>query len=137
MRAYRFVAAARNEWLYPEKRIPSQYWDRLGNGYLLMPDPRSVSFTSGIVIGYDDKRSDAYDAYGRKPWQRGYKNKDEHDKEWETFQAFNGEFARVFGPRRRGISFEFGRLDNVEDSAEVHSSHLRLEHIYAKNRYQH
>ena len=39
------------------------------SGYLLMPDPRSVDFSSGIVIGSDNHRSDAFDEYGRKPSQ--------------------------------------------------------------------
>src|SRR5205814_488042 len=56
-RAYRYIAAAKKEWLYPEKKIGTQMWGKLGNGYLLMPDPRSLSFSGEILIGYDNKRS--------------------------------------------------------------------------------
>jgi hypothetical protein len=129
-RAYRYIAAAKKEWLYPETKIPSQKWDELGQGYLFMPDPRSVTFSSEVIIGYDNKRADFFDEYGRKPWQPDYNNKAERDKEWETFHGFQGEFARVFGPRRRGISFELGRLDKEEDSPDYHAYHLELEHKF-------
>jgi hypothetical protein len=127
MRAYRYLAAAKKEWLYPENKIPSQRWEELGQGYLFMPDPRSVTFSSQVLIGYDNKRVDAFDEYGRKPWHPDYDNKPERDKEWVTFHVFQGEFARVFGPKRRGRSFELGQLDNEEDSPDYHAYHLGLE----------
>jgi hypothetical protein len=135
-RAYRYIAASKKEWLYPEEKIRTQHWDKLGNGYLLMPDPRSVSFSSEIIIGYSDSRAESFDAYGRKPWQNGYDDKAQHDKEWETFHAFQGEFARVFGPRRRGVAFEGVRLDNEEDSPDFHAYHLRSEKKFKKYRYK-
>jgi len=127
MRAYRYIAAAMEKWLYPEQQIPSQSWNKLGQGFLFMPDPRSVRFSSEIIFGYDNKRADFFDEYGRKPWQTDYNNKTERDKEWETFQAFKGEFARVFGPRRRGRTFDIGRLDDDEDTPDYHAYHLGLE----------
>lgn len=134
-RTYRYIAAARKEWLYPEEKIPTQFWNKLGKGYLFMPDPRSVTFSSKIIIGYQNNRADSFDAYGRKPWQAEYDDKEQQDKEWETFHAFQGEFARVFGPKRRGLSFEVGGLSNGEDSPDYHEYHLSLEHKYKKNRY--
>lgn len=135
-RAHRYIAAANKDWLYPERKIPIRSWNKLGKGYLFMPDPRSVSFSSEIAIGYKDNRADWFDAYGRKPWQPGYNDKDQHDEEWETFHAFRGEYARVFGPKRRGLSYEFGRLDKEEDDPEYHAHHLKSEHKYEKNRYK-
>lgn len=129
-RAYKYIAAAKKEWLFPEEKISTHYWDKLGNGYLLMPDPRSVTFSSEIVFGYSNNRADWFDAYGRKPWQSGYNDKKEHDIEWETFHAFQGEFARVFGPQRRGRSFEFGQLDRTEDDPDYHAYHLSLEQTF-------
>lgn len=126
-RAYRYIAAAKKEWLYPEKNISTHYWNKLGNGYLLMPDPRSVTFSSEVVFGYKNRRADWFDAYGRKPWHSDYDNKNESDIEWNTFHAFQGEFARVFGPMRRGLSYESCQLDEVEDSADYHAYHLSLE----------
>jgi hypothetical protein len=135
-RAYKYIAAAQEEWLYPEEKINTQHWDKLGNGYLFMPDPRSVTFSSEIVFGYDNNRADWFDAYGRKPWQKGYDDKSQHKMEWETFHAFQGEFARLFGPKRRGLSFEAGRLDNIEDDPDYHAYHLKLEQTHKKHRYE-
>ena len=39
-RANRYVAAAEEGWLYPERCIPSEHWRNLDDQYLLMPDPR-------------------------------------------------------------------------------------------------
>jgi hypothetical protein len=36
----------------------------------------------------------------------------------------------MFGPKRRGLAFEFGRLDKVEDDPEFHAYHLELEKKY-------
>jgi len=126
-RAYRYIAAQQEEWLYPEKHVRSIHWNKLGSGYLFMPDPRSVSFSTETIIGYKDGRADAFDEYGRKPWEEGYTGEQLVQKEWNTFHAFQGEFARVFGPKRRGRAFEFGKIDDVEDSADFHAYHLRLE----------
>lgn len=134
-RAYRYVAAAQKDWLYPERFVKKR-WDHFGKSYLLMPDPRSVSFSGEIIIGYKDDRADFFDAYGRKPWHRDYDDKAQHDREWETFHAFQGEFARLFGPKRRGLSYDFGRLDNSEDSEDYHRYHLSLEQKHKKHRFQ-
>ena len=126
-RALRYIAAAREDWLYPELRIPTEHWRHLGNGYLLMPDPRSVTFSREIMIGYDNKRSDAFDEYGRKPWQEGYGDDARADREWKSFHRFQGEFARLFGAKRRGRCFEFHRLGPEEDDPKTHANHLSLE----------
>jgi hypothetical protein len=135
-RAYRYVAAANKSWLYPEKKIGLRRWDAFGDDYLLMPDPRSVAFSGEIIIGYKNNRADSFDAYGRKPWQTDYDDKAQHDREWETFHAFQGEFARRFGAKRRGLSFEFSKLDDEQDSNDFHKYHLSLEHKHKKHRYK-
>ena len=38
-RAYRYIAAADREWLYPEKRVSTLHWQKLGDGYLFMQSP--------------------------------------------------------------------------------------------------
>jgi hypothetical protein len=80
-RAYRYVAAAEEEWLYPETRVSSDYWKKLGDGYLLMPEPRLVHLGGEILIGYKGGRSDAFGEYGHKPWQKGYKDQKREEKE--------------------------------------------------------
>ena len=72
-RAYRYVAAAEEAWLYPERNIPSEHWRKLDDRYLLMPDPRSVTVSEEIVIGYDNRRSEIFDLDGRRPGQPGFK----------------------------------------------------------------
>jgi hypothetical protein len=69
-RAYRYVAGAEKEWLYPENKFPNGRWDQLGDGYLLMPDPRSVSFGGEMVIGYKSGASDVFDEYGLSVFKR-------------------------------------------------------------------
>ena len=34
-RAYRYIAAGKKEWLFPEEYIGNTRWDQLGDGYLL------------------------------------------------------------------------------------------------------
>jgi len=127
-RAHRYIAASEEAWLYPEESISTQWWDKLGNGYLFMPDPRSVSFSTELIIGHkDSRRADSSDEYGRKPWQPDYGDKQRREFEWVTFQAFQGEFARLFGPKRRGRAFEGATLDSEEDDQEFHAYHLGLE----------
>ncbi len=127
MRALRHIAAARDEWLFPENHIPTQHWGKLGGGLLLMPDPRSITFSGEIIIGYDDKRADSYDEYGRKPWQKEYNDEKLADREWETFHRFQGEFARHYGPERRGRSYTMMQLDPERDDDDYHQYHLSLE----------
>jgi hypothetical protein len=134
-RAYRYVAASRKEWLFPEQVIGRHQWDKFGEDYLLMPDPRSMTFSSEIVMGYDNGRSDAFDEYGRKPWDPSYRDHQRHERDWETFHAFQGEFARRFGPIRRGRAYEFGRIDTGEDDPDFHKYHLSLEHKFKKRRF--
>ncbi len=125
--AYRYIAAPRKEWLYPEENIRTRHWRNLGNGLLLMPDPRSVVFSREVVIGYSDHAFDSFDEYGRKPGDPDFKDDKQADLEWKTFLRFQGRFARLYGPRRRGRSFNFHRLDNEEDNSEYHRYHLTLE----------
>ena len=129
-RARRFIASPVEEWLYPEKKLPSDHWRKLDDRYLLMPDPRSLTFSGEMFIGYKDGQSDAYDEYGRRPWQKGYASKPASDREWRTFHAFQGEYARLFGPRRRGRTQEFNRLGKEEDNVDFHAYHLRSEGKY-------
>ena len=127
-RALRYVAAGNEEWLYPERYVTKSDWTRYGNGYLLMPDPRPVPFTKEVLFGFRDGSATGFDEYGRRPWQRDYKEPPrEGPDERHTFERFQGEFARLQGPFRRGRTFEFGRLGAEKDSDEFHRFHLSLE----------
>lgn len=126
-RAFRYVAAAKEEWLYPEKYVSKSQWNVLGNGYLLMPDPRSISFGGEIIIGNYDGTTTSFDEYGRRPWQSDYAKESKSKEEFGSFLRFQGEFARLYGPERRGRAFQFGRLDNERDTDKFHQYHLSLE----------
>ncbi len=126
-RAYRYIAAAKEEWLHPERHIPSDHWRKLDDRYLLMPDPRSVTVSEEIILGYDNRRSDIFNSYGRRPGQAGFRDKTQEEKERQSHYAFQGEFARMFGPKRRGVSHDFGGREKTEDSPEFHQWHLSLE----------
>jgi len=116
MRAFRFIASGEEEWLYPEKHVSVGDWANYGRGFLLMPDPRSVPFTTGVFFGNGDgSRAFGADEYGRRPWDPDYtvlRDSSGESPEWKTFQKFQGEFARLFGPYKRGLTHEFG---NTED----------------------
>ena len=94
-----------------------------------MPDPRALHLGGEILIGYDDGRATAFDEYGRRPWQKDYRRETD-ETESRTLYAFQGEYARLFGPKRRGITEEFGaRMKNL-DSPDFHKYHLDLEEKY-------
>ncbi len=126
-RALRYIAAAKEEWLYPDKYISKSKWNSFGDGYLLMPDPRGVDFSGEIVIGYRSGRSTAFDPYGRRPWQPGFGRESKNMDEFETLYRFKGEFARRYGPYRRGRAFNHGHFDDEFDDDEFHQYHLSLE----------
>lgn len=125
-RAYRYIAAAKEEWLYPEKIISTQ-WNSYGDGYLLMPDPRSVSMGGEIIIGHNDGSVSAFDEYGRRPWQKDYSKETKEHTEFNTLYRFKGEFARLYGPYRRGRSFQGMSLEEEKDDEKYHNYHLGLE----------
>lgn len=133
-RAYKYIAAVKKDWLYPEKYVSKSDWHNYGYGYLLMPDPRSAVYGGQIIIGHRDGTSSAFDEYGRRPWQKGFKGFDKSgvEDDWNTLHRFQGEFARLFGPYRRGRAFNAMRIDNERDDDEFHKYHLSLENKYKK-----
>ena len=134
-RAHRYIGAGKEEWLYPEEHVTKSNWYRYGKGYLLMPDPRSVMYSTEIIIGHKDGTATGYDEYGRRPWQKGYSGHGAVRDDWNTFHRFQGEFATLFGPYRRGRAFNVMRLDEERDSDEFHKHHLDLYEQH-KNRWK-
>src|SRR6266478_9036334 len=120
-RARRYIAGGREEWLYPENYVSKSEWAQYGQGYLLMPDPRCVRFTREIIMGFKDGTATAFDEYGRRPWEADYKKPGKKGPdEWYTFHKFQGEFARLFGPYRRGRIFQVNGLEREKDDDEFH-----------------
>ncbi len=126
-RAKKHIGAAREEWLYPEKYVSKSQWNTYGNGYLLMPEPRCLSFSKEVFMSFADGTSTAFDEYGRRPWQKGFGSGLGGASEFSKFQRFQGEFARLFGRKRRGRCFHFNRLSEEEDSEEMHQHYLNSE----------
>jgi hypothetical protein len=124
-RAFRYIAAAQKEWLYPEKRLTSTNWRRLGGGYLLMPEPREIHMGGQIYIGYKDGRHDAFSEYGHKPWEPGFENKERAREESRTLERFKAGFAVMQGPAWRGTSWQFRRKGPHVDSDEFHQHYVR------------
>lgn len=96
-RAKRYIAAADKDWLYPERHLKTTMWNKLGDRFFLMPDPRKVSFTSGIVVGWDDKPSWAVDEYGRPMNDKDPKAQKLRDEEWDTCQKAKRLWDQKFG----------------------------------------
>jgi hypothetical protein len=131
-RSFRYVAAAREEWLYPENYVSKSDWNCFGRGYLLMPDPRAVTIGGTVIMGYSGGGSEMMDEYGHRPWHSDFDQKNRRDKETESLYRFKGEFARLFGPQRRGRAFNLDQLDEERDDEEFHKYHLGLERTKGK-----
>ena len=98
-RAKRYIAAVDEEWLYPERHLKTTMWNKLGDRFFLMPDPRKTSFTSGIIIGRNDGSSWKADEYGRPYNENDPQVKKKRDEEWITYQrakqAWNEKFGKL------------------------------------------
>jgi hypothetical protein len=124
MRANRYVASAEPAWLFPEKHLSSTHWSKFGDGYLLMPDPRDVHMGGDIYVGYDDGRSEAWNEYGHRPWQRGFIDERRYTRESFALRKFQAEFAALYGPDQRGWSEQYGRDGPHSYSGEYHDHML-------------
>ncbi len=122
-RAYEYIAAAKEEWLYPEKYVSKSDWHQFGKGYLFMPDPRPVHAGGEIFMGFRDGRTAKFDEFGRRPWERDYKKESKDGADFNSLYRFKGDFAYLFGPKRRGrISGPNGLEDEVDD--ENYHNHM-------------
>ncbi|MDX6610297.1 MAG: hypothetical protein QOF85_2222 [Solirubrobacterales bacterium] len=101
LRAYRFLAAGKEEWLYPERRT-NMAWRDIGDSSLLMPDPRPLTPNAKIIVGYSSGTTSAMDAYGRRPGQPGYAEEMTSEDEWGPLRRWQKEFTDQFGSDLRG-----------------------------------
>jgi hypothetical protein len=118
-RAYRYVAAAEQEWLFPEWYVSTDHWRKLGDGYLLMPEPRLIHMGGEIFIGYQGGGKDAFGAYGHKPWEEGFQDEKREQRESETLERFKAEWAFSHGSKYTARNYEFGGRDSFESGAEM------------------
>jgi hypothetical protein len=124
-RAYRYIAGAEVEWLYPERRLASDHWKKFGDGYLFMPEPRLVHMGGEMFIGFKGGGSDGFGPYGHKPWQKGYKDAQREKTETEALYRFQAEWAARHGPKFTANNAEFGEYRLHEDSEEMTADHMR------------
>jgi hypothetical protein len=120
-RAFRFVAAAEVDWLYPEQHLPKKIrWSRLSDGYLLFPDPRELNHGGEIIVGFSGGGSMARDPFGRTPLDPDYGKDSVPPVGKDPLARFQGEFALRFGAKRRGRGWD----EPEEDSEALHEYHL-------------
>lgn len=112
-RATRYIAAADEEWLYPERHVSTTDWKLLDDGWFLLPNLWRVSFTTGIMMG-NDTSSFAMDEYGYKPWQRSYDDEKRRAEEWQKFEAAKCDWAKKRAGKSRSRHDRMGGLD-IED----------------------
>jgi uncharacterized protein YhjY with autotransporter beta-barrel domain len=122
-RAYRYIAAAEREWLYPEKRVSTDYWKKLGGGYLLMPEPRLIVMGGEVMVRYEGGQVEAFSEYGHKPWQRGYKDEERDKRDSEALYRFQAEWAMMHGPKHTAYNHDFGGDGPREDSEDMMDHH--------------
>ena len=127
-RANRYLAAANEEWLFPEEYVSKSRWNEFGGGYLLMPDPRPIHQAGEYILGYKDGTTAAFDEYGRRPGEPDYKKEADIEFGARSLDRFKAEFARLIGPYRRGRSYSHATLDNEQDDEKRHQYHLDLDH---------
>jgi hypothetical protein len=126
-RALRYIAGAEKEWLYPDRYLSTIHWNKFGNGLLLMPEPREIDMGGEVLIGYKGGRSEAWNEYGHRPWQRGYKDEKRFAEESRALERFKAEWAAMQGPEYRGTSFQFhhGRDGPYVESEKIHQHYLK------------
>lgn len=93
-RATRYIAAAEEEWLYPEKRVSVQHWSKLDDDWFLFPHLWKVTFASGIVVGFKGGGSWAADDYGFRPGDPRYDDKERRQQEWNLREKAQKTWAR-------------------------------------------
>jgi len=123
-RALRYVAAAEEDWLFPEKHLRCDHWRKLGDGYLLMPDPHQVYMGGTTYIGYRGGGSQAFGPYGHRPWERAFEDVARDRVEAATLQRFQAEWSAMFGPAYRGVTHHFGGRDATKMPDEIYGHYL-------------
>lgn len=115
-RATRYIAAAEEEWLYPERHVSTTDWAKLDDDWFLLPHLYKVPFHSEIMVGWENGSVWAADEYGRNPGNPRYKDPRLHEEEWIRCQVAKREWAK----KRTGKSVahvdNFSREDEVGDA---------------------
>lgn len=126
-RAYEHIAAGKEEWLHPEEFVSKSDWPEYGDGLLLMPDPRSLNYGGEMFAGFANGGKFAVDSYGRTPRDPDFgKSEFNGDMNESPLYSLKGEFARRFGPTRRGRTVGHADMDPEVDNVSTHEYYLTL-----------
>lgn len=131
-RADRYIAAAQKEWLYPERHLSCGHWRKLGDGYLLMPDPRHVHMGGEITVGFKSGGYDQWSEYGHKPWEQGYKDPRRDEIESRALSRFQAEWSAMFGPTYRGLTEGFSKQNRLSVPDNIHAMYLKDDEAFRK-----
>jgi hypothetical protein len=122
-RASRYVAAAREEWLYPEHRVSVTDWTKLDDDWFLFPNLWKIGFTTEIAAGFQDGSTWASDEYGRRPGHPAFSDKKQHEVESLTRDLAQKEWAK----KRVGRSL--AHVDNQLGSDDVVGDKLLRDYL--------
>ena len=112
-RATRYIAAAEEGWLYPEKSASVTHWSKLDEDWFLFPNLYKVNFSGGMVMGYKDGSAWAGDEYGRSPSHPEYQDKSQFKKEWDSAQK--AKFAWALKREGRSIARDHDDHNDIGD----------------------
>src|SRR4051812_3345979 len=101
-RAYRYIAAGQEDWLYPERHVKFN-WRAIGDEHLLMPDPRSLHPGAEIIMGYTGGHTEAMDTFGRRPGDHRFGHEARSAEAIYAHRRWCKEFEALFGDKRRGV----------------------------------
>jgi hypothetical protein len=114
-RATRYIAAAEEQWLYPEKLASTTHWSKLDDDWFLRPNLYDVQFSGGIAMGYKDGSTFAADEYGRTPRHRDYQDETQRNREFARFQ----EAKLAWAVKREGRSLAHDHDDFVDVNERI------------------
>jgi len=64
-RADRYIAAADEDWLFPERTASETHWSKIDRDWFLLPNLFELHMGGSIFVGYESGGSDGWDEYGR------------------------------------------------------------------------
>jgi hypothetical protein len=132
-RACRYIAAAEEDWLYPERTVSIDHWKKFGDGYLLMPEPRLMHMGGEIVIGYEGGGGQSFSPYGHTRGQAGFKDEKRERRETDALRKFKAEWVVKHGAKYTAYNNDFGGKLR-EDSAEMMANRKRVHEETRKQR---
>lgn len=94
-RATRFIAAAEEDWLYPERQLSTTEWRNLDDDWFLLPHLWKVPFTTRISVGYSDGGVWAADEYGRHPSNPNFEDKRMRERDHVMFDRAKKAWAKM------------------------------------------